>query len=111
MLLREKDRQTLQEIFTSADAPVEVWAYGSRVNGTAHNGSDLDLVIRSEDLKPLPWDTLADLKERIRESNIPILVELHDWSRLPSSFHANIVRQYEVIFDPSFGTVLPLCTH
>lgn len=25
----------------------EVWAYGSRVNGGAHEGSDLDLVLRA----------------------------------------------------------------
>ena len=25
---------------------VEVWAYGSRVNGRSHDGSDLDLVLR-----------------------------------------------------------------
>ncbi len=26
---------------------VEVWAYGSRINGKSHRGSDLDLALRS----------------------------------------------------------------
>lgn len=31
-------------------------------------------------------------------SNIPILVDLFDWARLPESFHQNIVAQHEVLF-------------
>ncbi len=45
MLLREKDKIRLLDIFSTANADMEIWAYGSRVNGDAHNGSDLDLVI------------------------------------------------------------------
>lgn len=98
MLLRNKDKAALLEIFSSANTPVEVWAYGSRVNGSAHRGSDLDLVIRTPNLKPLSIDVLVELVEKIRESNIPILVELRDWARLPVSFHHNIEQQYEVLF-------------
>lgn len=98
MMLRDKDRQTLVDIFKTATVPIEVWAYGSRVNGTAHEGSDLDMVLRSHNLQRLPIETLLDLKEKITESNIPILVELFDWARLPESFHRNIEAKYEVIF-------------
>ena len=105
MLLREKDRQRLIEIFSSVEIPIEIWAYGSRVNGSAHSGSDLDLVARSQDLKPLPSDMMVQLVETIRESNIPILVELRDWTRLPESFHRNIEQQYEVLFSNISMTV------
>ena len=98
MLIREKDKQTLLQIFSVIDLTVEVWAYGSRVNGTAHNGSDLDLVIRSQNLNPLPLDIYAELSEKIKESNIPVLVELRDWAMLPESFRRNIAQQYEVLF-------------
>ncbi len=98
MLLRNKDRQVLAKIFSNLDYPIEVWAYGSRVNGSAHDGSDLDLVIRGEELKPLPISVTVDLREQIRESNIPILVELRDWALLPTGFHKNIEEQYEVLF-------------
>ena len=98
MLLRNKDKQTLLQIFSSVSTPLEVWAYGSRVDGTAHDGSDLDLVVRSQNLKPLPVEHYALLKEKIRESNIPIVVELRDWARLPESFHRNIEQQHEVLF-------------
>jgi len=99
MLIRDKDRQALLHIFEDINLPVEVWAYGSRVNGSAHEGSDLDLVIRSKDLGPLPAAVYAAICEKIRESNIPILVELRDWAYLPESFHANIERQFEPLFD------------
>ncbi len=99
MLIRDKDKQALLQIFEGIGMPVEVWAYGSRVNGTAHSGSDLDLVIRSKDLAPLPRAIYAGICEKIRDSNIPILVELRDWAYLPESFHANIERQFEPLFD------------
>ena len=98
MLLRNKDRQTLLKIFSLVDTGIEVWAYGSRVNGTAHEGSDLDLVIRSQNGQKLPMDILMDIKEKIQQSNIPIVVELFDWARLPESFHANIEAHHEVFF-------------
>lgn len=101
MLLKSKHKQMLLDIFSELTLPVEVWAYGSRVSGTAHDGSDLDLVIRSRDGKKLPIDILMGLKEKIRDSNVPILVDLFDWARLPESFHKNIEACHEVFFPVS----------
>ena len=98
MILREKDKQILIQLFSHLKGPVEVLAYGSRVNNTAHDGSDLDLVIRTKNLEPLTADIYADLQEQIKQSNIPILVELRDWTTLPESFHRQIEKQYEVIY-------------
>jgi uncharacterized protein len=99
MILREKDRQTLLQIFSRIDISCEVWAYGSRVNGTAHAGSDLDLVIRRKNGGSIPMETLIDLTEKIQESNIPILVELRDWNNLPENFREQILKCYEILFD------------
>ena len=98
MLLRNKDKERLIAIFETATVPIEVWAYGSRVNGDAHEGSGLDLVIRTPNLEKLPLNIFLDLKEKIQESNIPIVVELFDWTRLPVSFHKNILAKHEVLF-------------
>ncbi|NDC41802.1 MAG: nucleotidyltransferase domain-containing protein [Chitinophagia bacterium] len=98
MLLRDKDRQQLVAIFAKAPLRFAVWAYGSRVNGDAHEASDLDLVIRTPDLTPLPAQLYASLCEQIRDSNIPILVQLHDWARLPGTFHERILDSNEVLF-------------
>jgi predicted nucleotidyltransferase len=99
MLIREKDKQCLLDIFSSSPIPIEVWAFGSRVNGTAHDGSDLDIVIRAEGLKPLPIEVYAEITSKIKNSNIPILVELREWTMLPEAFYKNIEAKYEVLFD------------
>jgi len=98
MLLRNKDKEALNEFFSSSEAPVEVRAYGSRVNGTAQGGSDLALVVRTRDLQPLPIDVLMDIKVKIQRSNIPMVVELFDWARLPESFHQHIEAEHEVLY-------------
>ncbi len=98
MILRAKDRETLQAIFDATLLNIEVWAYGSRVSGKAHEGSDLDLVIRTPNLQKLPIDVYINLKEKIQDSNMPIVVELFDWARLPESFHENIEAQHEVLY-------------
>ena len=102
MLLRTKDKNRLIAIFETAPVQMEVWAYGSRVNGKAHEGSDLDLVIRTPNLDKMPIDIYLDLNEKIHESTIPILVELYDWARLPDSFHTNIEKQHEVLYSNVF---------
>ncbi len=76
---------------------VMVWAYGSRVNGNAYDGSDLDLVLRSADLQEVPYSSLSRFREALTESNLPIFVDVHDWARLPASFHERILQRYEVL--------------
>ena len=79
---------------------VEVWAYGSRVNGGSHDASDLDLVLRGPGLALLPVQALSSIDEAFRESNIPFLIEAHDWARLPERFHREIERAYVVLIEP-----------
>ena len=69
---------------------VEVWAYGSRINGESHKGSDLDLVLRTQDLSPVDYDNYLSLREALTESSIPFTVEIRDWAQLPESFHGGI---------------------
>lgn len=96
--LRNKDLQTLTNIFSQVHEPIEVWAFGSRVTGEAHDGSDLDLVIKTPDGKKLAMETFRDLKQKIIQSNIPIIVQLFDWARLPESIHKNIEAGQEILF-------------
>ena len=41
--LPDRYRRLLEEILRTHSPGVEVWAYGSRINGRSHAGSDLDL--------------------------------------------------------------------
>jgi predicted nucleotidyltransferase len=99
MLLNEKYKQILLQIFDEEiSEPVEVLAYGSRVTGNAHDGSDLDLSIRRFDKQPISTENLLTLIKKIQDSNIPILIDLHDWALLPETFHRQIEKQHEVLF-------------
>jgi len=105
MIIREKDKQELIKIFSTETHKFEVRAFGSRVNGKAHSGSDLDLVIISQSVNKMPMEIFTNLKEKISESNIPILVELFDWDRLPESFKQNILQQNELLFTNLYNKV------
>ena len=89
-------RKQLKALLDEHVPGVEVWAYGSRVNGESHEGSDLDLALRGSALEPLDGG-FYDLLEAIEKSNIPILVQAHDWAMLPESFHREIERDYVVV--------------
>ena len=94
--LPRRYRDQLEALLREHVPDAEVWAYGSRVTGKSHDGSDLDLVLRSPTLEPLA-EGFFDLLEAIEKSNIPILVQAHDWARLPESFHREIERDYIVV--------------
>jgi predicted nucleotidyltransferase len=99
MLIRPKDREKLIALISAnIPEPVEVWAYGSRVNGAAHEASDIDLVIRSKDLRPVDWKAFTTLQQQIKDSNIPVLVDIKDWALLPATFHTEINKQFEVFY-------------
>ena len=95
--LLPKHRRVLEALLRKHLPDVEVWAYGSRVNGRSHDGSDLDLVLRGSDLDEIPSGQLGDFEEAVRESNIPFLIEARDWARLPERFHREIERDHVVL--------------
>ena len=88
---------TLQSLLNQYVPEAEVWAFGSRVQGGAHEGSDLDLVLRNtHDIKQ-PVTGYFELKEALQESSLPMLIETHDWAHLPADFHRNIEQCYVVL--------------
>ena len=92
-----RHRRTLEALFRRHLPEVEVWAYGSRVNGRCHAGSDLDLVMRTPDQAKIPTEQLAAFADAVRESTIPFLVEARDWARLPAQFRREIEERRVVL--------------
>jgi predicted nucleotidyltransferase len=72
----------------------EVWAYGSRVEGSCHEASDFDLKLRNPTNLETPLPKLFELRAAFTESNIPIRVDVMDWARIPESFRREISRRY-----------------
>jgi len=85
----------LMDILSNYCPEAEIWAYGSRVNGDSHDGSDLDLVVKSFNN---PDKKLYELKEILRESNIPFLIDINEFDYLPESFQKEILKNYIVLF-------------
>ena len=97
--LPSKYRRQLEGIFEKhLPEGVEVLAYGSRVTGGSHPGSDLDLALKGHNLKKIPPDKLNALRTALRESSIPFLVEVRDLVLLPKSFQLEIEQNHIVLF-------------
>jgi predicted nucleotidyltransferase len=98
MIIRPKDKEIIINLaLKNIKTPCKLLAYGSRVSGEAHDTSDLDMVLVSDDGKKIDINEIANFKESLQESNIPILTQVFDWNRLPEKFHQNILDNCEEI--------------
>ena len=77
-----------------------VWLYGSRVNGTSCETSDIDLVFFPEDDDKNENDKIGEeagkteeIRSAFRESNIPLFVDVLSWQLIPESFRQEILNQ------------------
>ena len=75
----------------------EVRAFGSRVDGRAGTYSDLDLAVVAADGGAVPGNRIQALRDAFSASNLPILVDVHDWSTLSDSFRAAVGDAYELV--------------
>ena len=66
-----------------------VWAYGSRVNWTANQYSDLDLVVFDANTVKL-----GELKEDFAECDLPFSVDIVLWEKIPENFKNKILEKY-----------------
>lgn len=87
----------LRELLQRHLPATEVRAYGSRVTCKGHEASDLDLVV----LNPLDLERetagLPALRAALSESNLPLLVDIVDWARIPESFRQEMEAAYVVV--------------
>lgn len=94
------DEASLRRVLAEHAPDAEVWAYGSRVTGGAHAGSDIDLVLRNADDPERSHLRLPALRTALSESDIAVLVDVVDWARIPESFRRRI-EQAHVVLQPA----------
>ena len=92
--LTPEQLKKLRELLTRHLPNTEVWAYGSRVKGTAKPWSDLDLAVIAG---PQQKAAVADLREAFEESDLPFRVDLFVWDEIPETFRDNICRERIVL--------------
>ncbi|MCY4305450.1 MAG: nucleotidyltransferase domain-containing protein [Aestuariivita sp.] len=102
--LSKRHHQQIKALVHELLPSVEVWVYGSRVNGRSHDGSDLDLALRGQGLKQIPMEQLVAFNEAIQDSNIPFLVEASDWVRIPIRFQQEIERTQVTLVPATVNT-------
>lgn len=88
--LEQKYLDELKEIFKNTVPDAQIWAYGSRVQGLAHAGSDLDIALVGK-------GDISSLKTALEKSNIPFIVDVVKFENLPESFQKEILKKYVVI--------------
>lgn len=71
---------------------MEVWAFGSRVTGSARQTSDLDIVLRTD--HPVDILLLAKIRDGFSASTLPMKIDVLDWSTLSSGMQASIEQEH-----------------
>jgi len=92
--IRPCDLETVREILRRHVPDKEVWAFGSRVQWTARDYSDLDLAIRTDE--PIPLKVMGAISEELSESNLPMKVDVLDMARVSEKFRG-IIEEYAVV--------------
>lgn len=95
LFIKTKYLKMLLDIFKKYCPDAEIWAYGSRIKGNAHDGSDLDLVVKNFNSNK---SNIYELKNILSESNIPFLIDINEFDRFPKSFQDEILKEYIIIF-------------
>lgn len=74
-------------------ADVEIFFFGSRVDGSSHRGSDLDVLLKGE--AAIALSLIALVKEGLDESDLPFRVDLLDYHRCSERMLKNISSSLE----------------
>ncbi len=95
MLDLKPDHLAMVQRICSEQIPfAQVWAFGSRVTGTAKKFSDLDLAIDAG--RELTLLERAELREAFQESDLPMSVDIVDLRSVKPAFR-KLVKQQRVL--------------
>ena len=89
--LPESHLQIIQSILAQQVPQARVFAFGARVNGPPRKYSDIDLAIALP--QPLGLRKLRQLKDAFEDSELPICVDIVDWSLADADFKAAVEAQ------------------
>ncbi len=70
-----------------------VWAFGSRVSGSARHTSDLDLTV----ISPIDTPALLTVREAFSESDLDIKIDIIRWHDLPLPLQQHIVNHHVIV--------------
>lgn len=88
--------RTVREILAAHLPAGRVFAFGSRVRGTARRFSDLDLAVQAE--RPLELEILGALRSAFSQSDLPIKVDVVDWATLGEPLRGVIASELVALY-------------
>ena len=91
--LRPKHRTEVLNIIRNRLPDARIWVYGSRAKGDARLYSDLDLILDDHN-RPISGSIMGSLDEDFDESDLPIIVVLHDMASTDAEFLERIRRDF-----------------
>ena len=89
----EKELQIVKSILISFVPTAKVRVFGSRVNGTKRDISDLDLAIDCG--QKMTLSEIGRIKEAFQESDLLFRVDVIDWNRTSEIFRNIISQNFE----------------
>ncbi|MGA1286958.1 MAG: nucleotidyltransferase family protein [Rubrivivax sp.] len=93
--VRPDHLEIVRRILASHAPGLEVWAFGSRVDGRAGKHSDLDLCLHTS--RPLSFTAMGLMEEAFSDSDLPYKVDLVDWSTISPEFREIVTRHKIVV--------------
>ncbi len=91
--LPAEHRSQVLDIIRRRLPEARVWVYGSRAKGRARRYSDLDLMLDDQG-RPISAAVMGNLDEDFDESDLPIIVELHDLAQTDARFLARVRKDF-----------------
>ena len=91
--LPAEHRALMLDIIRRRLPDARIWVYGSRAKGRARRYSDLDLMLDAGG-QPIPLNVMGDLDEDFDESNLPIIVDLHDMALTDARFLERVRKDF-----------------
>lgn len=79
--LSEPDKYIFKNILEKYSTQFEFFIFGSRVTGNHHKYSDLDLLVKMTSETPI-----SKLKDEFEDSDITIIIDIHDYDAVSDSF-------------------------
>ena len=89
MQIERKDADLIIKIIRQhLSANVDIFFFGSRVNGSFRKESDIDVLLKG--IAPIDLGILSLVKEELEESDIPFKVDILDYHRCSKKMLKNI---------------------
>lgn len=92
--LRPEHLRIVRSILEATVPRYDVWAFGSRVSGSAREFSDLDIVIVAD--QPIEFELLGRIRDEFSLSDLPFKVDVVDWASAPN-FQKAILAHREIL--------------